>query len=352
MTPSEKEKKEIGSEYWLTDSTEERAPVWERFSDGELFAEKEFYVSGRSALHGIISDVKKERECRTAYLPSYCCDSMVAPFLDHGMTVEFYSVIPDSGICSVIDERKKCDVVLTVDYFGYGSERCPLPEAVHIHDVTHSLLSGSCRNDADYIFGSLRKWGAVAGAGFAAKRKGSFLVHPERGEHRAFLELRRRGYSLKADYILKGEGEKSPFLDAFSSAEELLDEDYAGYAADADSLLQAEEIGACAEKRRENAKRLLAALGNLRCVTPIYGEVGEECVPLFVPVLVKDGKRDALRSFLIKNRVYCPVHWPRHSGLGGELYENELSLICDQRYGPDDMDRTAELITEFEERFC
>lgn len=339
--------KEIGSEFWYEGSGDSPSPVWERFS-----GDKKFYSSGRGALHGILSDIKKERECRTAYLPSYCCDSMVAPFLSHGIAVEFYDVIPDGGIRSEIDERKKCDVVLTMDYFGYACEPCALPDALHIHDVTHSLLSAYAYSGADYIFGSLRKWGAVAGAGFAAKASGSFLVGPDGGEHSEFLELRRRGYSLKSDYILRGEGEKPAFLGAFSRAEELLDEDYIGYRADADSLAAAAGVGKLASVRRENAKRLTAGLAGMRYTELIYKEVGENDVPLFVPVLVKDGKRGALRSFLIENRVYCPVHWPRHSGLDSRLYDEELSLICDQRYGAADMDRIISLISEFEERYC
>ena len=83
-------------------------------------------------------------------------------------------------------------------------------------------------------------------------------------------------------------------------------------------------------------------------IRPLFGEPGEGDVPLFVPVLVKDSLRDPLRRFLIGNQIYCPVHWP-DAGTGGgkELYAGELSLLCDQRYGQEDMQRQINTIKEF-----
>ena len=67
---------------------------------------------------------------------------------------------------------------------------------------------------------------------------------------------------------------------------------------------------------------------------------------MFVPIIVPNGKRDALRRHLIRNEIYCPVHWPRPEGCVSNLYDGELSLICDQRYGIEDMDRLISTLTE------
>ena len=75
--------------------------------------------------------------------------------------------------------------------------------------------------------------------------------------------------------------------------------------------------------------------------------------PLFIPVIELTGQRDQLRRYLIDNNVYCPVHWPvspYHKEISiqtKEIYENELSLICDQRYSPDDMMIIIKLIRDF-----
>lgn len=54
----------------------------------------------------------------------------------------------------------------------------------------------------------------------------------------------------------------------------------------------------------------------------------------------------------MSNNIYCPIHWPipERIMLNNEtrqVYEEELSLICDQRYGNNDMLRIAKVINDF-----
>ena len=53
---------------------------------------------------------------------------------------------------------------------------------------------------------------------------------------------------------------------------------------------------------------------------------------------------------MFKNNIFTPVHWPYESeNLNGfienQLYETELSLICDQRYSLNDMNRQIEVLS-------
>ncbi len=337
---------EIGSEFWQTEHTpSSEMPVWENYK-----GDKRFFASGRTALYEIIADIKKLSDCKKAYLPSYCCDSMVEPFLKHGIHVDFYEVYLDNGIKAAIDPSHSCDIILTVDYFGFSALPNELPNAVHIHDVTHSLLSVPSYLNADYYFASLRKWGAVASAGFASKTYGAFTTSLPQKEHTEFLRLRKQAYLLKAEYIYNQNGEKDIFLNLFNKAEELLDNNYAGFCADEKSLSVAREISFQKSIRKENATLLTCALKKSQLVSPIFSEVKPEDTPLFVPVVVKNNLRDKLRRFLIENSVYCPVHWPEHSGISSELYKTELSLICDYRYSSLDIQREIELILAFEEK--
>ena len=87
----------------------------------------------------------------------------------------------------------------------------------------------------------------------------------------------------------------------------------------------------------------------VKCFNPL---LNAHDVPLFVPVLVREDLRNPLRRYLIDNDIYCPVHWPLsdlHKPMTGskQLFESELSLICDQRYGENDMKRIADTIKEF-----
>ena len=48
--------------------------------------------------------------------------------------------------------------------------------------------------------------------------------------------------------------------------------------------------------------------------------------------------------------IYCPIHWPKSEfvqDLNNEIYDNILSLVCDQRYGLDDMRRMVNVINEY-----
>jgi len=340
---------EIGSEFW-------DVPIDPEEQEEEAYSftgDKRFYLSGRTALYAVIEDIIARRECRTAYLPSYCCHSMVDPFVQHGIAVAYYPVVVDSGLRSYIDVNHRCDIILTTDYFGFAGTSYDLPDAVHIHDVTHSFLSKPPYVNSDYTFASMRKWGAVAGAAFACKRKSSFDTPKSTTLNSTYASMRSKGYTLKAQYMHEVLGDKSVFLRLFSDAESLLDRDYIGYAADEKSIIAASGLSKNKWQRRENAKHLLDGLVGSRLVTPIFSTSKTTRVPLFVPVIVCGGLRDELRAYLIENDVYCPVHWPTHiknqiGRIEQEIYNNELSLVCDQRYGMEEMQRQIDLIREFE----
>ena len=164
--------------------------------------------------------------------------------------------------------------------------------------------------------------------------------------------MRKKGYELKAQYIDDKSTDKNAFLDVFSSAENLLEQDYIDYIADKDSISKATSLNTSTSTRRQNAEILLGELGKSNIVEPIFHKLNAADVPLFVPILVKRNKRDALQKYLIKNSIYCPIHWPISSihtisQVERQIYTTELSLICDQRYGGTEMYRQLELIRGF-----
>ena len=57
--------------------------------------------SGRTAIEAVL---KQLSDVHTALLPSYCCDSMIAPFRDAGIQVKFYQVCWDSEL--KVEDRK------------------------------------------------------------------------------------------------------------------------------------------------------------------------------------------------------------------------------------------------------
>ena len=331
---------EIGSEFW-------NAPVGP--GPNALFPSvAQWYASGRSALKAILRDIGP---ARTAALPSWCCDTVVKPFLDAGMEVRFYPVrrAPD-GLVQEIDTG--CDVLFVMDFFGFSPVHpSSFSHPCVIRDVTHSLFS-SLPSDARYGFGSLRKWCGVYGAGFA------WSDHPlpvaDAGDS-GYAECRQKAMALKARYLrdkasgLPGNIDKAAYLDLLGKAEETLDSLDAIPAHPRDVFVAGNlDVDTLVRRRRANARILMEAFPDL-LLSP---ELRPADVPLCVPILVPGGRRDALRQYLVRQEIYLPVHWPRTSLQNGApdpsgFYRDELSLVCDQRYTAADMDRMVRAIREF-----
>ena len=87
----------------------------------------------------------------------------------------------------------------------------------------------------------------------------------------------------------------------------------------------------------------------------IFDKLGKEDCPLFFPILLPEDKRDDLRAFLIERKIYCPIHWPlSKKHLIGKreesLYNQELSLLCEQRYGLEDIEKIVKAVKTFFKR--
>ena len=327
---------EIGSEFWYI-------PICE--DNNFLFPpDTVWYLSGRSAQEQIIADIKAKHNVKRAWLPSWCCESMIIPFISSGIEVEFYPVYIQNGqLMRDLSCAADCDILFLMDYFGYtfGDSYCDYPGIV-IRDVTHSIFSKSY-TDADYYFGSLRKWAGFWTGGYAWGFNGTSL----QADHK-YVSLRRTAMENKSQYI-KGITSSKEYLLEFSKAEEHL-EHCAPAGADARDIQMAGKIDIdfLVEQRRKNAFKLLSELSDIA----IFPEINDFECPMFVPVIVPNGKRDQLRQHLIKQEIYCPVHWmltqyhkPDKKMM--DIYNNELSIVCDQRYDESHMERIIKAIHQF-----
>jgi hypothetical protein len=331
-------KREIGSEFWDVPMIDQQNKLFPEFA--------QWFLSGRSALQAIITDLG---EARSVSLPSWCCDSMIKPFADAGLEIHFYPVYWSEG--RLIQEWSfDCDVLFLIDYFGYTGAIPDLSgfKGTVIRDVTHSIFS-TTYSDADYYFGSLRKWCGVWTGGYAWAKDGHRL-HPEVVNDSKYVFLREKAMQQKEEYI-GGQREDKGYLQIFDEAEELLENVSSFSAADRDiQIVKKLDIEIIKNRRRGNAEILCAAFPDWL----IFSEQTSNDVPMFVPVLIPGGKRNELRLYLIKNEIYCPIHWPvsnyhRLDEKEQFIYDNELSLVCDQRYIEDDMNRMVKTIKLFME---
>ena len=331
--------REIGSEFW-------EVPVIEK-QNTLLLESTQWFLSGRSALQAIIADLG---EARSVALPSWCCDSMIKPFADAGYSIKFYPVIIENG--ELMQKVKMdADVLFLMDYFGYTGLQHDMSgyNGVVIRDVTHSIFS-TTYSDSDFYFGSLRKWCGLWTGGYAWAKDGHQLPR-EKKENYDYTILREKAMEQKSSYIHGWGVTDKEYLRVFDEAEEVLEKVGIEPAADRDVMLAKKlDVEFIKERRRANAEVLRNAFPDWL----IFPEMKENNCPMFVPVLIPDGKRDALRCHLIQNEIYCPIHWPvsEYHQLDTRtvhIYQNELSLVCDQRYTEEDMNRMVETIKSFME---
>lgn len=317
--------KEIGSEFHKMPTEFGRGFVLPRV--GSLV------FSGRTAIESVLQKIPS---ARSVLIPSYCCESMIEPFKAAGIDIRFYNVNWNDGLKISIDGS--ADILLWNNYFGYRNE---LPDfsGIVIEDITHSLLSKKQFHEhSDYLVASIRKWEPVLCGGYCSID----VCGKEPPEH--FTDIKVSAMKLKTEYLQDfAEFKKTKYLQLFEESNHWLAKHYSGLAIDSYSreYLSHVDVENQRKNRTQNAHVLYEGLKNK--VQFLFPEEDLDC-PLFVPILLKN--RDDVRKHLISNKVYCPVHWPKPDGAKSNIYDMELSLICDQRYGIDDMERIVSVLSK------
>lgn len=343
---------EIGSEFWL-DSEYEECCSYIRQDGLHVFA-------GRTAEDIIIQDILAKRNIRNVYMPAYCCESMIAPFISRGIKVKLYDV-DFNGISLTynIDINYDTDIFYVTNYFGYNNS---ISESIIkyfsgkgstiLYDKTHSFFNKETFVDmlADYSFASIRKWlGVVSGAVVYKKNdtiEANLLKCPYIN-HR-IEAMKEKGRYIAGDSLV----EKLSFLEKYATFNNLLIEDYRNYEMDnlSYSIWKETDKNHIRDIRQQNASVLHNNIN-----TTFLGELKPDIVPVFVPIFFDTKeKRDLVKKTLIDNQIYCPVHWPKNSLITPEMkvnkiFDTELSLICDQRYTEKDMYKIVSIINSIKE---
>ena len=344
---------EIGSEFPLPSEAETSGKNFLNFlPEAE---DSVFVFSGRTAIETVIKDIGTVKK---VMLPSYCCFSMIEPFLTAGIHVSFYNVFFNQSLVVDLNIVNDCDVILWCNYFGFNVQYPTkiLDEfrergGIVIEDITHSLFSSIQHHNADYFVCSLRKWGSLISGGFCAKSIGTFLTKPRLLPDEDFISYKYEAMKLKSGFLMNGLCEiKAKYLNLYSITNKMLADNYSATLMDEYSINQIScwNFDEIRHIRLENAKVIYQYLKKCNEVAPLFPFEAMNC-PLFVPVIIADkNRRDTLRQKLIEQGVFCPVHWPKPDGrCTSDLYDSELSLICDQRYNLDDITRMMYIICNF-----
>lgn len=309
---------------------------------------KYFFSSGRCALFAILKDIEQTLG-RGVILPDYLCESITQTIIDAEWKYSFYHINKDfhidiDSLKVTISDNK---VLLLVDYFGMTDLSADIskirnlyPGVIVIADCVQAFYSMG-KYDADYCFTSFRKWFPCPDGAMVVKRNLDKMVEIELTDG-TWWQYKYAGNILKEyhEHV-----DDSIVLDLLMKGENYLDKEYlCRWDEESKKLFLKLDIEGIKESRKCNAKYLHEQLIKMN-ISHLYSEEG---TPLCIPLMVDD--RDDLRRAFFKENIFTPKHWPFVSvELNGEndLYDIELSLICDQRYTLEDMEKQISVIKKY-----
>lgn len=358
--------KEIGSNFFLDPEEFEKYRYSNKQRDFMGSDKKSVYSSsGRGAISLVLDQLDKKD--KVALLPIYTCDSVVSPFIRKGYKVEFYDV--EIGLTldwAKVEESISLyhpDLILFHSYFGFDSlgairehtESIRSRGITIIEDITHSLFSGSGKIEADYQIASLRKWIGIPDGGLANALYNDFkLPHSKHQKEMAALSLEALHEKYRYTQNMRGDSKKK-YRTSISESEKMLDDDNEFY-----FMSEASKMIICNTDfeyiktiRRANYEYMLSEIKQIDFLTPVFPELPQSVVPLFLPVYV-GADRSKLRNYFIENEVYMPVHWgvpeffeDRLTGNAKYICNHILSIPIDQRYSIVEMKRIADLLKAY-----
>lgn len=328
--------------------------------------------SGRAAFRAILRNLDPAGG-GTILVPDYLCGDALIPVLkSEPVSYRFYPVEPDFSVdptrLRALRDDEDVRAVLLINYFGL----CDVaeiareirswddPVAIVLDDVQAmwDLRSGSESRDwADFAFSSFRKFLALPDGALVCGNLRGDAAHETPESDRAVASYV-IGAALRHGFLHGNAADvpevEAAYLQYFRDSEAHVSDRPASISEYSRQLLRRLPLDAFAERRRRNYAFLAEALEGNATVSVVRPHPVAGAAPMALPVTIGPARRDALREFLRRRNIFCPIHWPIFSGeqtaaAGGAAFlaDNLLSLPIDQRYDPDQLGRLVEAIDEF-----
>lgn len=300
------------------------------------------YSSGRAALYQILKFLKLEIGVNHILLPDYLCSSVIVPVKTLGLEYSFYPIDEQLELepSSFAKLYKKDSAILIINYFGL-KDLTPQIQAIRSLEEKAIIIEDDVQayyefkkplGDVSFKFTSLRKTFAVPDGGLVKTK----YQLPKVETPNTFGQYKAAAALLKS--LREGNFNDQIYLEMFEKGESLIDSELeCGMSNIAIKLFDALEEERVKIRRLNNAQYLIGQLKK-KGIKPLL-PLNEGYVPLFIPITLK--RRDSIRKAMFQQGIFCPVHWPL-DGMpvkrGKMMFQTELSLIIDQRYGRNDMD--------------
>lgn len=329
--------------------------------DSRLQNETSKYFScGRMAMRVILNRIFHDTK-GVVLLPDHLCESVPFTISQMGLECQFYRILdnfqPDLG--SVESKLKEAQAIILVNYFGLISNSFFDELIKRIKNVNNDIVViidnvqnyfGMDNNlEFDYSFTSFRKWFPVPDGSSIIHRSGNKVeqLFPEGNEccENLFAKYKFAGNVLKSFNDIIGD---DICLELIEKGETILSNSVPISSIDWTGKAMREiNFHSVKDKRKHNARILHEGLEKLG-IKHLYIE---NSIPLFIPIVFENEvKRNRIRKKMFDNKIFCPIHWDEtwkrryNNVLDNDLSKHELSLICDQRYGMQEMNYQLEIL--------
>ena len=322
-----------------------------------------FIRDGRQAIKIVLQQIKNVQE-KKCYLPAYLCHSILQPFREMGLNIQFY----DHTHPLIQNIENICDsVILIIDYFGtefYSTQKIKklLAQGNYvILDITQSILDKTrlklCHKNLYYI-SSLRKIFPIPDG--AAIFHSNTILDVDMDDFTTYVPML-DAMILKNYYI----NQISDFSEIHNlDLKKLFLSQYIQYEENKDKqsiqinniplisllILSNLDYNKISERRRQN---LLTIYEKNRNNELFLFDSNDIKSPFMVPLTLQNNKkRENLKNLLIKNNIYSPIHWDIKGLVPGKFrYEHQLSsrilsITIDQRYTPEDMTGISNILNQ------
>jgi hypothetical protein len=308
-----------------------------------------FLVNARSGIWLLLNRLRPSR----VWVPSFLCPTILGA-IDPNITVlRFYEVDYDLKVRSNqwVSEVTSGDLVIFIDYFGFPYDRhlaANIKEkgAWVLEDACQALLSSHVGTLSDFVLFSPRKWIGVPDGGILRIPESFPFIDISLATPSATWWLK----ALQAAILRREFDDGLPTREWFKLVREAEDSAPTGpYAISQLSKTIIEcsvDYSIIAKRRIDNYRTLLGRLGDYA----VFPKVGPDVTPLGFPVRV--AKRDRVCQALFDQQMYPSVHWlidgvipPKYKD-SHRLARQIMTLPCDQRYRPEDMERMAEVFLQ------
>lgn len=328
-----------------------------------------FYQSGRNAIEALMLHLKEKNNIDRILLPDYMCQTVKDACKRAKIQCDYYLVdrFYNFSIEEIEKKIHKNTCLYIAHFFGKKIEKRVLSKILNwknqdyiiIEDVTLSLFSSDTEEGVgfgNYTLGSIRKWLPIPDGGFVSSQTDILPQELKNNKVSKFTDYYFSVQVMKRQYVKGGFRNKTLkkiYMDYYALSIKELFSDYALYPMSewTQNYLNNFDFKKIIRKRMENYDYLYEKLKDTNKITlKIKREEGY--LPLGMVIICDD--RDDLLQYLIKNNVYCNIHWNLENETKNTeleyLAKKSITIPCDQRYGIGEMDYIASIIRKWERK--